>query len=161
MSYYDEIAEGYDELHGEEQRKKTIIIQKALEELGIGFDSLLDVGCGTGISLEGWHCNKKGIDPSAKLVEQAKAKGFDVHVGSAEEIPFGDHSFDLVISLTSAHHFDLDKALKEMKKVGKHYFVFSFLKKADVEGFRKRLVEEFRVIKEIDAEKDVIFICQV
>ena len=160
MNYYDEIAEGYDALHGEEQRKKTIVIQKVLEELGIGFDSLLDIGCGSGISLEGWDCEKKGIDPSVKLVEKAKQKGFDVQVGSAEEIPFGDHSFDLVICLTAAHHFDLHKALKEMKRVGRQYFVFSFLKKADVEGFRKKLIEEFRVIKEIAEEKDIIFICQ-
>jgi len=161
MNYYDEIAEGYDELHGEEQRKKVGLIKKELDRLGIRFASLLDVGCGTGISLEFWEGEKKGIDPSEKLIEKAQQKGLDVQVASAEHIPFNDNSFDMIICLTAAHHFDLDKALKEIKRVGKTYFVFSFLKKADVEGFRKKLVREFRILKEIPEEKDIVFLCEV
>jgi len=157
MNYYDEIASGYDELHGEEQRKKVDVIRKALD--GFSFSSVLDIGCGTGISMEGWACEVTGIDPSEKLIEKAKAKGFAVQVASAEEIPFPDNSFDVVICLTAAHHFDLEKALQEIQRVGRKYFVFSFLKKADVAGFRKKLLEEFTVIKEIEEEKDIIFIC--
>ena len=155
MNYYDEIASGYDELHGAEQRKKVTLIREKLSELGIEFSSLLDVGCGTGISLEGWDCYKKGIDPSEELIKKALEKGFDVQVASAEKIPFADNSFDLVICLTAAHHFG-EEGLKEIKRVGRKYFVFSFLKKADVESFRKSF--PFKIIKEIDEEKDVIFI---
>jgi len=86
MNYYDAIASGYDELHGEEQRKKVDVIRKALD--GFSFSSVLDIGCGTGISMEGWACGVTGIDPSEKLIEKAKAKGFAVQVASAEEIPF-------------------------------------------------------------------------
>jgi len=156
MGYYDAIASGYDELHGEEQSKKVSLIREKLTELGISFNSLLDVGCGSGISLEGWDCSKKGIDPSEELIKKALEKGFDVQVGKAEELPFADNSFDLVICLTAAHHFG-EKGLAEIKRVGRKYFVFSFLKKADVESFRKSLL--FKIIKEIDEEKDVIFIC--
>jgi len=156
MGYYDAIASGYDELHGEEQRKKVTLIKEKLTELGIEFSSLLDVGCGSGISLEGWDCYKKGIDPSGELIKKALEKGFDVQVASAEKIPFADNSFDLVICLTAAHHFG-EKGLEEIKRVGRKYFVFSFLKKADVDSFRKSL--GFKIIKKIDEEKDVIFIC--
>jgi len=90
---------------------------------------------------------------------ELSAKGLDVQVASAEKIPFADNSFDVVICLTAAHHFDLEKALQEIKRVGRKYFVFSYLKKSDVAGFRKKLLEEFTVIKEIEEEKDIIFIC--
>ena len=160
MNYYDDIASGYDALHGEEQRKKLGLIQSTLKELGFTFTSVLDVGCGTGVSMEQWSCEVKGIDPSEKLVSIAKEKGLHASVASAEDIPFEDDSFDLVISLTAAHHFDLEKSLREIKRVGRKYFVFSFLKKADVEAFRKALVKHFTIIKEVDEEKDVIFVCR-
>ena len=53
-NYYDAIAEGYDELHKAEQLQK---LERAFIE-GCKFDlfsnvkSILDVGCGTGISTD-------------------------------------------------------------------------------------------------------------
>ena len=43
-------------------------------------------------------------------------------VGNATELPFPDHSFDLVISITTLHNlycYELDKALREIERVGK------------------------------------------
>ena len=50
MNYYDEISEGYEELHKEEQETKIKIIK---DWLAPGFNQkLLDVGCGTGLAAQ-------------------------------------------------------------------------------------------------------------
>ena len=70
MNYYNEISEGYDELHGEEQVNKAKIIadKLALDKN----DKLLDVGCGNGVCLDLFKCDVTGVDPSEKLLEQYK-----------------------------------------------------------------------------------------
>ena len=66
--YYDSIAEGYDELYGEEQKKKMDIVKANIE---IKPDTkILDIGCGSGISSD-FDCICVGIDPSKKLIEKA------------------------------------------------------------------------------------------
>lgn len=44
--------------------------------------------------------------------------------GHAKELPFDDHSFDLVISINTLHNlrcFDLERALREIQRVGKKH----------------------------------------
>ena len=48
MNYYDEISEGYEELHKEEQEKKIELIKQHLKVNPE--EKLLDVGCGTGLT---------------------------------------------------------------------------------------------------------------
>ena len=86
MTYYDEIAEGYEELHREEQLQKVALIK---QHLSIKKDDmLLDVGCGTGITTQLGDCRKFGLDPAIKLLQRAKGALF-VN-GEAEHIPFKD-----------------------------------------------------------------------
>ena len=86
MTYYDDIAEGYDELHFEEQKKKAQII---LKEIKIKKkDTLLDVGCGTGKVTELFPCKAWGVDPSEKLLAKAKIPHLK---GTAEQLPFEDN----------------------------------------------------------------------
>ncbi|MBW3004290.1 methyltransferase domain-containing protein, partial [Candidatus Woesearchaeota archaeon] len=115
MNYYDETAEGYNELHGEEQLKKLRIIA---DEIKVTKDTkLLDVGCGTGLSAKVFNCNITGIDPAEKLLKQAPFKTIKA---KAESMPFKDHEFDIVIAVTSIHNFaDIEAGLKEIKRVGK------------------------------------------
>ena len=47
MTYYDEIASGYEELHSEEQLAKIGLIKDHFRVTVK--DKLLDVGCGTGV----------------------------------------------------------------------------------------------------------------
>lgn len=157
MNYYDQIAEGYDELHKNEQLNKLRIIK---ENLDVG-NSLLDVGCGTGFSLDFFKAEKKvGIDPSKELIKQCKHKCIE---GKAEALPFKDNSFDSIICVTAAHHFkDLKKGVDEIKRVAKENVAFSLLKKSNTtEELIRYIKESFKVIKEIDEGKDFILICKV
>lgn len=62
---------------------------------------VLEIGCGEGLRLEwlqrtlGWQCF--GVEPSAKAVEVACARGLDVRQGTADGLPFADGSADIVI----------------------------------------------------------------
>lgn len=156
MTYYDELARGYDELHREEQVRKLRIIQHELpiaEE-----DAVLDVGCGTGVSaiLPG---TITGIDPAEKLARQAPFKAI---VGRAEELPFPDGSFDVIVCVTAIHHVDdVPRALREMARVGKDRFGFSVLKRAArFAEIERAICGQFSVVKTIDEGTDVIFICK-
>src|SRR5260370_798912 len=43
---------------------------------------------------------------------------------NANQLPFGDRSFDLVISINTLHNlycYDLDKALREIERVGRRH----------------------------------------
>jgi ubiquinone/menaquinone biosynthesis C-methylase UbiE len=158
MNYYDETAEGYNELHGEEQLNKLKIIAN---EIKITKDTkLLDVGCGTGLSAKIFDCEIIGIDPAENLLKQAPFKTIKA---KAESLPFKDNEFDVVIAVTSIHNFEnIEAGLKEIKRVGKNQFALTVLKKANnADQIIKKIKELFRVIKEIDENKDKIFILKL
>ena len=158
MTYYDEISEGYEELHGEEQLKKVELIKKYLKPKAD--DKLLDVGCGTGLTTESWPCKRFGVDPAPKLIERAHQKDLiEYKIAPAESIPYPDDFFDYVISITAIQNFeDIEKGLSEIKRVGKDKFVLSFLKKSPkAESIKEKINELFEIKKEIEEEKDLIF----
>ena len=89
---------------------------------------VLDVGCGMAHLLyeltrvvPGLVVN--GIDISQYALEHAKKEVRDrVQYGQAQDIPFHDNEFDLVISLATLHNlkvFDLKKAVQEIERVSK------------------------------------------
>jgi protein-L-isoaspartate(D-aspartate) O-methyltransferase len=89
---------------------------------------VLDVGCGKAFLLYDLMqavpgLEVRGIDISQYAVEHAKEEARPhLRVTSAASIPFEDATFDLVISINTLHNlycFDLDKALREMQRVGK------------------------------------------
>ena len=83
--------------------------------------------------------------------------------GKAEALPFPNKVFDIVISVTAIHHFDdVEKGLKEIKRVAKDRVAFSLLKKSPrFEDIRKLINENFKIKKEISEEKDLIMIGEV
>jgi SAM-dependent methyltransferase len=91
-------------------------------------DRILDVGCGKGFLLYDFtkvvpSLELHGIDISSYAIENAKEEIKDcLQVGNATSLPFPDNYFDFVFSITTLHNlhcYDLDKALREIERVGK------------------------------------------
>jgi SAM-dependent methyltransferase len=93
-------------------------------------DKILDIGCGKGFQL--YELTQLlpgveiyGIDISQYAIDDAKEEIKDrLQVGNANQLPFPDQYFDLVFSLNTLHNlhnYDLDKALREMERVGKQH----------------------------------------
>ncbi len=158
MEYYDYIADGYDELHEEEQLAKCRLISRYFDKEN---KRILDVGCGTGIATAFFKCDT-GIDPSEKLLEKAEEKfpGTLFIECAAEDLPFEDNEFDAVISVTAIQNFEnIEKGLSEIKRVGKE-FVLTFLKKSEKKDVIEALINSiFSVEKRVEEEKDIIFLC--
>ena len=152
--YYNSISKGYDELYNEEQLSKTMIIVK-----NIRFHNdckLLDVGCGSGISMKPFNCKKIGVDNSEELL---KLNPYPTIKADAENLPFDNNSFEVVICVTALHNFNnFEKAINEMVRVSKSRVVISLLKKSQNFKFLKKLIyEKFKINKVIDESKDEIF----
>lgn len=107
------------------------VIQDFIKYWKLGKNSsVLDVGCAKGFML---HDLKEfipsitisGIDISKYAIENSLAdvKNF-LRVGNANNIPFKDNSFDVVISINTIHNLELNecaKALKEISRVSRKY----------------------------------------
>lgn len=106
--------------------------------------SVLDVGCGKAYLL--YEILQlvpgliiKGIDISEYALANAKEEiKYCLQYGEAQNIPFEDNNFDLVLSLTTLHNlkvFDLKKAIQEIERVSKkHSYIM-------VESFRNDIEE--------------------
>ena len=164
MDYYNQISKSYNDLHSEEQKKKMQIINKYLPKKPKA-KSILDVGCGSGLSTPK---NQIGIDPSEELIklhkgynkDKTKTKAF---IGIAEKLPFKSEEFEYVISVTALHHCNIKKALREIKRVAKvskkPNIILSILKKAkNFKQIEKEIENVFEVYEKINEGIDVIFV---
>jgi ubiquinone/menaquinone biosynthesis C-methylase UbiE len=92
---------------------------------GIHVNSVLDVGTGSGIFAEAFSNKGKsvtGIDPNPEMLKAAKefVPTGTLLLGTVEEIPLEDKSFDLVFLGHVLHESDDSiKALSESKRVAK------------------------------------------
>lgn len=156
-NYYDSIAEGYEDLHRDEQFKKLSVIKEYLEVKKD--DLMLDVGCGPGFSSKFFDCKIIGLDSSKELLKKCS---FETVCGVAEKIPFPDNHFDIVISLSAIHNFtDYKKGLLEMKRVCKETLVLTLLKKAiKLHEIVLFIEDNFVVNRLVDEDKDLIFFCE-
>lgn len=88
---------------------------------------VLEVGVGAGTDFCRWaaaEAKAVGVDLTAQAVHltaqhlDALALSADVHLADCEDLPFADHSFDLVYSFGVLHHTpDTSRALREVLRV--------------------------------------------
>jgi ubiquinone/menaquinone biosynthesis C-methylase UbiE len=88
---------------------------------------VLDVGCGTGALLRQMNARLPnvlelvGVDPAIEMVRLARdrAEGVEQFIqANAEQLPFPDGHFDLVVSTNSFDHWvDQERGLREVARV--------------------------------------------
>lgn len=107
-------VEGYEEhmLNNVEGCKEGYV--KMAELVPDDTQSILDLGCGTGLELD--EIFKKlpnvsvvGIDLTQAMLDKLKQKHFDKNIklicGSYFDVPLGENMFDVAISFQTMHHF--------------------------------------------------------
>ncbi|MCH5194130.1 MAG: ribosomal protein S18-alanine N-acetyltransferase [Oscillospiraceae bacterium] len=88
--------------------------------------SLLDLGCGTGLELEGIferlpHISVTGIDLTKEMLDRLSAKYPDKNItlinGDYFKTDFGQNCFDTAISFETMHHFSHEMKIGLYKKI--------------------------------------------
>ena len=107
----------------------AIVAKRMIEYYGLTKKSkILDIGCGKGFLL--YEFTKllpgieiSGLDISKYALGNSKEEiSKYLTLGNATNLPFEDNYFDFVFSINTLHclhSFELDKALREMERVGK------------------------------------------
>jgi SAM-dependent methyltransferase len=95
-------------------------------------DRVLDIGCGKGFQLYELTqvlpgLQVRGLDVSTYAIENAHPdmKALIDH-GTAARLPYEDQAFDYVFSINTLHNLhnrDLEAALREIERVGKHKYI--------------------------------------
>ncbi|WP_455367326.1 class I SAM-dependent DNA methyltransferase [[Eubacterium] cellulosolvens] len=157
----------YDELYGEEQRRKyrTIRLEPYLK------DPVLDCGCGTGLLLEAiknLELQIVGLDLSDKMLIKAKRKNLGQKIqlvqADASHLPFIENFFGTICTFTVADHNQLSSLLRQLSESLRSdgILIFSFLKKSATKEDIIRQIEHTRlkIIEIIDGIQDYIVLCR-
>lgn len=120
--HFDKLADRYRELRASPSYVDPVT--EAVVALGnLRGCRILDVGCGPGSVLmqltRAFEVEGVGIDASSKMIEvgRREAPEIEFHVGRAEQLPFGDATFDAVLSRMVIHHLERPRAFAEMRRV--------------------------------------------
>jgi ubiquinone/menaquinone biosynthesis C-methylase UbiE len=113
---FDRHYEAYEEWF--ERHKKIYQTElAAIKRILPPFERGLEVGVGTGRFAAPLGI-KEGVEPSEKMAKIAKKRGIAIKKGVAEELPYPDESFDLVLMVTTICFVDDPlQALKEAHRV--------------------------------------------
>jgi SAM-dependent methyltransferase len=88
--------------------------------------TVLNVGAGTG-SYEPTDRHVLAVEPSALMRSQRPASAAPCLVGTAENLPFDDQTFDAAMAVCTVHHWqDPIAGLREMRRVARRVVVFLF-----------------------------------
>jgi SAM-dependent methyltransferase len=120
--HFDRLAPRYGELRASSSYVDPVteVVAKLASLRGC---RVLDVGSGPGSVLRQlarrFDVEGVGIDASPRMIEVARreAPEIEFHVGRAEQLPFGDATFDAVVSRLVVHHLDRPRAFAEMRRV--------------------------------------------
>ena len=120
---YNLIGTGYNTTRQSDPYIAGRLLQHLNPQIG---EVYLDIGCGTGnytIGLTGGGLKLWGIDPSDKMLREAKAKSTRPAwlIGLAEKIPASNQTFNGAIAILTIHHWtSLERSFKELSRVLKN-----------------------------------------
>ena len=123
IEYHTKFADIYDDQsHFLPENKKRV--KKLLLKYGQKgrFNSLLDIGCGTGFILniaKEHFTYVVGVDITPKMIEKIDCtKNVDVCIASSESLPFEDNSFNICTAYAFLHHLlEFESTLMEAYRV--------------------------------------------
>ncbi len=131
-----------------EQEKR--LIQRLISTWPRRRQSLLEVGCGTGIFLElFWESgfDITGLDNSRDMLRQARERlgnKADLHLGQAECLPFQDNEFDFLAMITLLEFCkDRKLVLAEAGRVARKGILICFLNKNSWYYARHRVLRKW------------------
>ena len=114
---FERHAEAYDEWferHRDLYRAELEAVRRLMPPAGA---RALEVGVGTGRFAAPLGI-RVGVEPSARMAARAGSRGIEVHPGVAEDLPFPDGTFDLVLLVTTICFVDDPaRALREAWRV--------------------------------------------
>lgn len=129
QEYYTKTATSYDhaQIHQDDEHQNALMfLRGAIAEKQ--YESLLDVGCGTGRALVYLQSacpalRTVGVEPVQALRQVALEKGLAEHqliAGDGYHLPFDDQSFDCVSAFGVLHHIEQpEQVISEMFRVAK------------------------------------------
>lgn len=132
---FNGISPVYGLFYEKQKKKYGQIIEKARSFVDMKtYDTVLDVGCGTGALcsvLEDLGLEVTGVDAAERMVAEAKKRNPEgnirFEIGDVlQGLPYGDKSFDLVFSSYVAHglHQEQRKILyREMGRLARHMVI--------------------------------------
>ncbi len=167
---FDLIAPFYGWFFNKQKRHFHAILEHHANEMGLSsFETMLDIGCGTGafcdvLAEKGYEAT--GVDISKNMLKVAQRKTADrpirfVHADVLNGLPFADRSFDVVFASFVAHGMKRSERMKlyqEMGRLAKNMVILH-----DYNANQNVIVslvewleggDYFRFIREIDAEMD-------
>ena len=110
-------------------------------ELSRGLDAL-EVGCGSGIGLEYLSNSAKSLSAleyskeNIRLLKKQDIKYASIYEGDAQNMPFEDQKFELIIALAMIYYLSINKFLEECSRVLKDRGILFFCtSNKDVPGF--------------------------
>jgi ubiquinone/menaquinone biosynthesis C-methylase UbiE len=117
---YDIIGKGYNNT----RQADPFLVSRLLHLLNPKTDKLyLDIGCGTGnytIALADKGLRFYGVEPSKQMLHEAQSRKKNINwlLGTAEQIPTNNNTFDGAIATLTIHHWaNIKKAFKEINRV--------------------------------------------
>jgi ubiquinone/menaquinone biosynthesis C-methylase UbiE len=164
-----ETAEWYAEKYGDYPTNRLAVNELDL----LDHSSIVDVGCGTGSALR--HAASMtaggkliGIDPVPRMIEIAKEltkkyeckNRIEYRVGSAEQLPIDNDFAKYVFAFDSIDHWqDIDKGLREIKRILQPDGTFAIVKDKSVPGAKKAIKTLMKNLEsagfEISAMKEI------
>lgn len=142
---YNSTSSFYDERYEDIQKRKFRTIKEEIKKA----ERVLDVGCGTGLFLREISTQASfvvGVDFSFNMLKEAKKRfeGAGLVSADADNLPFLDGSFDLVVSLTLLQNMPYpERTILEMFRVtmpGGKVIVTSLKKKYSVDRIRDCMI---------------------